>query len=368
MDDGNLAEGWYRFSSHGNVKIPETSVPFFHCSTWSPGWLKDPHPDVGAGEVTRTICFNWVKDNPKRHTCSKQMDITIKNCTAYFVYKLKPTPGLYSVYCTVTDSALGDPCVNYSILDQLWRRMSSSSTSEQCMSDKNLEQGWYRFSSSGRWKIPETAVPQYCCCGKRQGWLEGSHPTVTEGEVMRKVCFTKNGNNNRASDTCLDIKIKNCIGYFVYLLKPTPAGRNVYCTDSTLRDPCVNHTILDQPWRSTDCSLEECSVYMNDETQTEGWYRFKSSGGWRIPETVVPTYKCSGTSSGWLNGSHPSVGEGEVHRTVCFSWEQSNCETKRTIKIKNCGAFFVYWLKPTLCCGKVYCTGSQSSGSLYIKQ
>ncbi|XP_072892394.1 pancreatic secretory granule membrane major glycoprotein GP2-like [Hemitrygon akajei] len=100
MDDGNLTEGWYRFSSHGNVKIPETTVPFFHCSTWSPGWLKDPHPDVGAGEVTRTICFNWVKDNPERDTCTKQMDITIKNCTAYFVYKLKPTPGLYSVYCT----------------------------------------------------------------------------------------------------------------------------------------------------------------------------------------------------------------------------------------------------------------------------
>ncbi|XP_072893516.1 uncharacterized protein [Hemitrygon akajei] len=366
MDDGKLTEGWYRFSSHGNVKIPETTVPFFHCSTWSPGWLKGPHPDVGAGEVTRTICFNWVQDNPQGHTCTKQMDITIKNCTAYFVYKLKPTPGLYSVYCTVTDSALGDPCVNYSILDRPWRRMNSPSMSEQCMSDKDLKQGWYRFSSSGRWKIPETAVPQYCCCGKRQGWLEGSHPTVTEGEVMRKVCFTENGNNNHASDmsqnnnTCLDIKIKNCIGYFVYLLKPTLTGHNVYCAGSILRDPCANHTILDQPWRSTDCSSEKCSKYMNDETRTEGWYQFKSSGGWRIPETVVPTYKCSGKSSGWLNGSHPSVGEGEVHRTVCFIWEQNNCETKRTIKIKNCGAFFVYWLKPTLCCNKVYCTDPAS--------
>ncbi|XP_072894523.1 uncharacterized protein [Hemitrygon akajei] len=295
------------------------------------------------------------------------MDITIKNCTAYFVYKLKPTLGLYSVYCTVTDSALGDPCVNHSILDQPWRRMHSPSTSEQCMSDQKLEQGWYRFSSSGRWKIPETAVPQYCCCGKRQGWLEGSHPTVTEGKVMRNVCFIRNGKKIPSSDTsgqgasqnknsCLDIEIKNCIGYFVYLLKPTHDENTVYCTESTLGDPCVNHTVLDQPWRSTDCSSEECSKYMNDETRTEGWYRFKSSGGWRIPETVIPPYKCSGKSPGWLNGSHPSVGEGEVNSTVCFSWEQSNCVVKRTIKIKNCGTFFVYWLKPTHCCYKVYCT------------
>ncbi|XP_062895372.1 uncharacterized protein LOC134341447 [Mobula hypostoma] len=375
MDDGDLTEGWYRFSSHGNVKIPETTVPFFHCSAWSPGWLKGSHPDVGDGEVTRTICFNWVKDNPQRKTCTKQMDIRIKNCTAYFVYELKPTPGLYSVYCTVTGSALGDPCVNYSILDQSWRRMNSPSTSGECMSDKSLEQGWYRFSSSGRWKLPETAVPQGCCCRKRQGWLEGSHPAVAEGEVMRRVCFTENGNTNpesvvsgqgtsQNSNACLDIKIKNCIGYFVYLLKPTPSNHTVYCTVSTLGDPCVNHTILDQPWRSTDCSSEECSKYMNDETQTEGWYRFKSSGGWRIPETAVPTYKCSGTVPGWLNGHHPSTGEGEVNRTVCFSWEQNNCDTKRTIKIKNCGAFFVYWLKPTLCCNRVYCTDPASVPTL----
>ncbi|XP_072132407.1 pancreatic secretory granule membrane major glycoprotein GP2-like [Mobula birostris] len=62
-----------------------------------------------------------------------------------------------------------------------------------------------------------------------------------------------------------------------------------------------------------------------------------------------------------LKGHHPSVEEGEVNRTVCFSWEQCDCETKRTIKIKNCGDFFVYWLKPTHCCNKVYCTDPQTS-------
>ncbi|XP_051865285.1 uncharacterized protein LOC127566808 [Pristis pectinata] len=116
------------------------------------------------------------------------------------------------------------------------------------------------------------------------------------------------GSHGKGDDTChenLDIRIRKCTDYFVYQLKPTLSDGTVYCTaaDSALGDPCVTHTILDQPWRSMDCSRTKCSneKYMNDKSSTEGWYRFKSSGGWRIPETAVPVHRCFRLSPGWLN-------------------------------------------------------------------
>ncbi|XP_072894953.1 von Willebrand factor D and EGF domain-containing protein-like [Hemitrygon akajei] len=129
-------------------------------------------------------------------------------------------------------------------------------------------------------------------------------------------------------------------------------------TDSALGDPCVTHTILDQPWRSTDCSHTECTggQWMSDGNLTVGWYRFNSSGGWKIPETVVPQGGCSGETPGWLNGSHPNVGEGEVTRTVCFTWDKNICYQRREIRVKNCSGYFVYWLCPTPPSYAVYCT------------
>ncbi|XP_072893540.1 uncharacterized protein [Hemitrygon akajei] len=95
---------------------------------------------------------------------------------------------------------------------------------------------------------------------------------------------------------------------------------------------------------------------MSDGNLTVGWYRFNSSGGWKIPETVVPQGRCSGETPGWLNGSHPNVGEGEVTRTVCFTWDKNICYQRREIRVKNCSGYFVYWLCPTPPSYAVYCT------------
>ncbi|XP_072893098.1 uncharacterized protein [Hemitrygon akajei] len=362
MDDGNLEVGWYRFHSSGGWKIPETVVPQEHCSGKKPGWLNGPHPNVGEGEVTRTVCFS--KGNK---LCDKQQQIRVKNCSGYFVYWLKPTPLGDAVYCTVTDSTLGDPCVTHIVLDQPWRSTNCSNTEctgGQRMGDANLEEGWYRFNSSRGWKIPETVIPQGCCCGKNSGWLNGPHPNVGEGEVTRTVCFSK---DKKPCDKKQEIRVKNCSGYFVYRLWPTPHhGKLVYCTvtDSAFGDPCVNHTVLDQPWRSTNCSNTECTggQRMDDGNLEVGWYRFHSSGDRKIPETVVPQYRCSGKKPGWLNGPHPNVEEGEVTRTVCFSKDEKPCDKKQEIRVKNCSGYFVYRLWPTPHHGKlVYCTVTDSA-------
>ncbi|XP_067883189.1 uncharacterized protein [Heterodontus francisci] len=131
-------------------------------------------------------------------------------------------------------------------------------------------------------------------------------------------------------------------------------------TDSALTDPCVNHTVLDQPWRSSDCDVTGCSGQEKcDDNLHFGWYLFKSSGGWKIPETAVPHHRCSTNVTGWLQGSHPSVGQGEVTRTVCLYWGRKHCDKVHEIKIKNCSSYFVYELKSLFRCA-AYCTDPET--------
>ncbi|XP_041038352.1 uromodulin-like [Carcharodon carcharias] len=128
-------------------------------------------------------------------------------------------------------------------------------------------------------------------------------------------------------------------------------------TDSGLTDPCVDHTILDQVWRSVNCIWPVCSwQWKCDANLQEGWYRFKSSGGWKIPDSVVPELHCSTYSPGWLQGSHPTLGQGVVTRTVCFTSLWNPCNWTREIKVKNCSRYFVYELKPAPGCSAAYCT------------
>ena len=63
-----------------------------------------------------------------------------------------------------------------------------------------------------------------------QGWLTGSHPTVDDGIVSRKVCFAYSGYNRKCYYS-IYIKVRNCGPFYVYKLKPTPGPSNMrYCT------------------------------------------------------------------------------------------------------------------------------------------
>ncbi|XP_038641683.1 uromodulin-like [Scyliorhinus canicula] len=127
---------------------------------------------------------------------------------------------------------------------------------------------------------------------------------------------------------------------------------------SVSADPCVNHKVLDQPWRSVKCLNQNCSDWQCDSGIVAGWYRFNGSGGSIIPETVVPINHCSTRATGWLNGVHPTPGDGEVTRRVCFHWSGNICQWTQEIKIKRCSDYFVYDLQETAHCYLAYCTGT----------
>ena len=59
----------------------------------------------------------------------------------------------------------------------------------------------------------------------------------------------------------------------------------------------------------------------------------------------VPSKHCGTEASGWLKGLSPSKKDGVVDRTVCFHWGGECCAWKTTVKVRNCGGFYLYNLR-----------------------
>ena len=69
-------------------------VPKNHCGTHVPGWLAGPHPSVEKGIVWRKVCYHWDSS-----CCKTNTSIQIKNCGAFYVYRLVKPPECDLRYC-----------------------------------------------------------------------------------------------------------------------------------------------------------------------------------------------------------------------------------------------------------------------------
>ena len=96
--------------------------------------------------------------------------------------------------------------------------------SELC--DNELPSGWYRFVGAAGTKMPTTRVPAYRCGTNWSGWLMTAHPTVEDGRVQRKVCFS---NRPIGCKYSTNISVKNCGSNFIYKLKKPPGCNLRYC-------------------------------------------------------------------------------------------------------------------------------------------
>ena len=65
------------------------------CATLRQGWLNGTHPKTEDGQVVRKVCFRYTT------CCSQTVDITVKNCGSFYVYRLQPPPGCSYRYCAV---------------------------------------------------------------------------------------------------------------------------------------------------------------------------------------------------------------------------------------------------------------------------
>jgi len=138
-------------------------------------------------------------------------------------------------------------------------------------------------------------------------------------------------------------------------------------------DGCKNYTVLSEADRAQGHIVINASNHRCDRDDlVPGWYRFQGAAGDRMADKCVPENHCGAHASGWLNGSHPTVAEGVVTRRVCYHnywywyhWYRSNdcCYWSNNIRVRNCGAFFVYELQKPPGCDLRYC-GNGSAGKL----
>ncbi|XP_068705549.1 uromodulin-like [Montipora foliosa] len=96
--DQNLPQGWYRFQSSSYTrmaaKLTKDCIPFHKCGTDHTGFLEGEHPSQADGIVTRQACFHAFY-----RCCFEKVQIGIRRCDGFYVYKLQSSPsGLYR-YC-----------------------------------------------------------------------------------------------------------------------------------------------------------------------------------------------------------------------------------------------------------------------------
>ena len=120
---------------------------------------------------------------------------------------------------------------------------------------------------------------------------------------------------------------------------------------------CLSYSVLSEANRAVTYVHNDpvlCDRYLQS-----GWYRFTGAAGNRILDACQAdrgnVYRCQTHAAGWLNGTHPLIIDGEVSRTVCFSWKLSCCQWTKAIKIRNCGGFYVYYLEKVSACSLRYC-------------
>ncbi|XP_077057439.1 uncharacterized protein LOC143710376 isoform X2 [Siphateles boraxobius] len=84
------------------------------------------------------------------------------------------------------------------------------------------------------------------------------------------------------------------------------------------QDPCYNYTVLDDPWRSINNTLNSSSYVCDTSVSWSGWYRlFINNMSAHIPDTCVAQSSCGTNYPLWIRGGHPTVTDGVVTRDVC---------------------------------------------------
>ncbi|KAM9769952.1 uncharacterized protein ACNS7B_006867 [Menidia menidia] len=208
----------YRWSpGAGCLDVDECSLPDSPCKpprvcSNSPGSFECRLPSPGASgpdPSARFVCGNA--------TCPFGLDCITHNGSAQ----------------------CADPCELYSVVDDDWRSLNSSLEGmPHC--DQNTDwQGWYRmFLGQNSAQIPDRCVPARRCGTHGPMYIDGAHPTLSDGIVTRPVCAAWGSSCCAFTRHTIDVKL--CYGQYYLELKVKTPGPEVPSTTSIpTSDPLV---------------------------------------------------------------------------------------------------------------------------------
>ena len=112
-------------------------------------------------------------------------------------------------------------CQNYQSLTSADRKVTYSNRNN-ILCDSRLGPDWFRFQGAAGTRMPTTCPPGWRCSTHASGWLTDGHPTVADGIVTRKVCFSYS--SNCCYYKSVSIRVRNCGSFYVYYLNSTPGS------------------------------------------------------------------------------------------------------------------------------------------------
>ena len=76
-------------------------------------------------------------------------------------------------------------CVNAQTLTSAERKFTHGASPPLC--EKSLGPAWFCFQGETETKMPSSCVSKYRCGCHAPGWLNGAHPSVEDGKVVRQI-------------------------------------------------------------------------------------------------------------------------------------------------------------------------------------
>ena len=143
-------------------------------------------------------------------------------------------------------------------------------------------------------------------------------------------------------------------GYSGHSIEKWSKNKGSFCNNQFVINDyleCRRYTKLTDKTRKTTyvTRRKRCDKHLGP-----GWFRFQGRAGTKMPTKCLSMSRCGTYGTGWLRGTHPSVAEGAVDRTVCFRY-RSCCKFSVIIRVRNCGSYYVYHLINTPACTLGYC-------------